>query len=60
MRGANLNTVRITILLAALTGLLLAVGTFFGGMKGTIVMLVASCDFDEINHLRINAGHPSL
>jgi len=37
-----LNTVRTTALLAALTGLLLAVGAFFGGTRGMTIMLVLS------------------
>ncbi|MBP2625654.1 MAG: protease htpX [Firmicutes bacterium] len=37
-----MNTVRTTALLAALTGLLLAVGAFFGGTRGMTIMIVIS------------------
>ena len=37
-----MNTIRTTALLAALTGLLLAVGAFFGGTKGMTIMFVIS------------------
>lgn len=37
-----MNTVRTTTLLAALTGLLLAVGAFFGGTRGMTIMFVIS------------------
>jgi heat shock protein HtpX len=37
-----LNTVRTTALLAALTGLLLVVGAFFGGTRGMTIMFVIS------------------
>ena len=37
-----MNTVRATALLAGLTGLLLAVGAFFGGTRGITIMLVIS------------------
>ncbi|SDF26298.1 zinc metalloprotease HtpX [Sporolituus thermophilus] len=37
-----MNSLKTTILLAALTGLLLAVGSFFGGTKGMTVMFVVS------------------
>lgn len=37
-----MNTVRTTALLAALTGLLLAVGAFFGGTRGMTIMFVIS------------------
>ena len=37
-----MNTVRTTALLAALTGLLLAVGCFFGGTVGMTIMFVIS------------------
>lgn len=37
-----MNTFKTTILLAALTGLLLAVGNFFGGAKGMTIMFVVS------------------
>ncbi|MBP2640169.1 MAG: hypothetical protein H6Q66_1120 [Firmicutes bacterium] len=37
-----MNTIKTTILLAALTGLLLAVGAFFGGNSGMAIMLVLS------------------
>jgi heat shock protein HtpX len=38
----KLNTIRTTVLLAALTGLLLAVGAFMGGTIGMTIMLVIS------------------
>lgn len=37
-----MNSLKTTVLLAALTGLLLAVGNFFGGTKGMTVMFVIS------------------
>lgn len=37
-----MNSIKTTILLAALTGLLLAVGSFFGGAKGMTIMFVVS------------------
>lgn len=37
-----MNTLKTTVLLAALTGLLLAVGSFFGGTKGMTIMFVIS------------------
>jgi heat shock protein HtpX len=37
-----MNTLKTTLLLAALTGLLLAIGAFFGGSKGMTIMLVIS------------------
>jgi len=37
-----MNSLKTTILLAALTGLLLAIGAFFGGTKGMTFMLVVS------------------
>lgn len=37
-----MNTLRTTALLAALTGLLLAVGAFFGGTRGMTIMFVIS------------------
>lgn len=37
-----MNTIRTTVLLSALTGLLLAVGAFFGGTIGMTLMLVMS------------------
>jgi heat shock protein HtpX len=37
-----MNSLKTTVLLAALTGLLLAVGNFFGGTKGMTVMFVFS------------------
>lgn len=37
-----MNTLKTTVLLAALTGLLLAVGNFFGGTKGMTIMFVIS------------------
>lgn len=38
----NMNSLKTTVLLAALTGLLLAVGNFFGGTKGMTFMFVIS------------------
>ena len=37
-----MSTLKTTVLLAALTGLLLAVGAFFGGTKGMTIMFVIS------------------
>ncbi len=37
-----MNTLKTTLLLAALTGLLLAIGAFFGGSKGMTIMFVIS------------------
>ncbi len=37
-----MNTLKTTVLLAALTGLLMAVGAFFGGTKGMTIMFVIS------------------
>ncbi|MDF2875772.1 MAG: htpX [Sporomusa sp.] len=37
-----MNTLKTTVLLAALTGLLIAVGAFFGGTKGMTLMFVIS------------------
>ncbi|MCX7780778.1 MAG: zinc metalloprotease HtpX [Negativicutes bacterium] len=37
-----MNSLKTTVLLAALTGLMLAVGAFFGGTKGMTVMFVVS------------------
>ncbi len=37
-----MNSLKTTVLLAALTGLLLAAGSFFGGAKGMMVMFVVS------------------
>jgi heat shock protein HtpX len=42
MEVSYLNTLKTTILLAALTGLLMAVGAFFGGTKGMTFMFVIS------------------
>ena len=38
----NVNTFKTTVLLAALTGLLIAAGSFFGGARGMTVMFVVS------------------
>ena len=38
----TLNTLKTTVLLAALTGLLIAAGSFFGGTRGMTVMFVVS------------------
>jgi heat shock protein HtpX len=45
-----LNTVRTAVLLAALTGLLLAVGAFFGGTKGMTIMFVVSLLMNFVNY----------
>ncbi len=45
-----MNTVKITFLLAGLTGLLLAVGNFFGGTIGMTVMLVISLVMNFISY----------
>ncbi|MBP1765666.1 MAG: hypothetical protein H6Q65_2724, partial [Firmicutes bacterium] len=37
-----MNSLKTTVLLAALTGLLLAAGSFFGGAKGMMIMFVVS------------------
>ncbi|HEY3426620.1 MAG TPA: zinc metalloprotease HtpX [Negativicutes bacterium] len=37
-----MNTLKTTLLLAALTGLLIAIGAFFGGSKGMTIMFVIS------------------
>lgn len=37
-----MNSIKTTVLLAALTGLLLAVGSFFGGAKGMTIMFIVS------------------
>ncbi|AIF51588.1 zinc metalloprotease HtpX [Pelosinus sp. UFO1] len=45
-----MNTVRTAVLLAALTGLLLAVGAFFGGTKGMTIMFVVSLLMNFVNY----------
>jgi len=45
-----LNTVRTTALLAALTGLLLAVGAFFGGTSGMTIMFVLSLLMNVVSY----------
>ncbi|MEN6567806.1 MAG: zinc metalloprotease HtpX [Veillonellales bacterium] len=45
-----MNTLKTTVLLAALTGLLLAVGNFFGGTKGMTVMFVISIVMNFVSY----------
>ncbi|MEN6413459.1 MAG: zinc metalloprotease HtpX [Veillonellales bacterium] len=45
-----MNTLKTTALLAALTGLLLAVGNFFGGTKGMTVMFVISIVMNFVSY----------
>ena len=45
-----MNTVRTTALLAALTGLLLAVGAFFGGTSGMTIMFVLSLLMNVVSY----------
>lgn len=45
-----MNTLKTTILLAALTGLLIAVGAFFGGTKGMTIMFVISMVMNFVSY----------
>ena len=38
----NVNALKTTVLLAALTGLLIAAGSFFGGTRGMTIMFIVS------------------
>lgn len=45
-----MSTLKTTVLLAALTGLLMAVGSFFGGAKGMTIMFVVSIVMNFVSY----------
>lgn len=45
-----MNSLKTTVLLAALTGLLLAAGAFWGGTKGVILMFAVSLFMNVVNY----------